>query len=103
MSFSALSSSAQADVMGDPMDDTIDFDLTMPLPAEDKQEQIKKDCKKIAELFEASATEMLESQEGLIFHLEFDDATKFGKFAEYLRAHGLLRIDAVHTKSDKVH
>lgn len=85
------------------MDDTIDFDLTMPLPAEDKQEQIKNDCKRIAELFEASATDMFENQDGLIFHLEFDDAAKFGEFAEYLRAHRLLRIDAIHTKNDKVH
>jgi len=85
------------------MDDTIDFDLTMPVPAADKQKQIKEDCKKIADLFEASATAMFEGQDGLILHLEFDDAAKFGKFAEYLRAHGLLRMDRVQTKSDKVH
>jgi hypothetical protein len=85
------------------MDHTIDFDLTMPLPAEDKQERLKEDCKKIAELFEASATDMFEGQDGLIFHLEFDDAKKFGEFAEYLRAHGLLRVDSVQTKSGKVH
>jgi hypothetical protein len=85
------------------MDDTIDFDLTMPIPAEDKQQQIKKDCKKIADLFEASATAMFEGQDGLIFHLEFDDAAKFGKFAEYLRSHGLLRVDRIQTKSDRVH
>jgi len=85
------------------MDDTIDFDLTMPAPAADKQEQIKEDCRKIADLFEASATAMFEGQDGLIFHLEFDDAAKFGKFAEYLRAHGLLRVDRIQTKSDKVH
>lgn len=85
------------------MDDTIDFDLTMPAPAAEKQEQIKGDCKKIADLFEASATAMFESQDGLIFHLEFDNATKFGKFAEYLRTHGLLRVDRIQTKSDKVH
>jgi len=84
------------------MDDTIDFDLTMPIPAADK-ERLKEDCKKIAELFEASATAMFEGQDGMIFHLEFDDAAKFGKFAEYLRAHGLLRIDRIQTKSDKVH
>ena len=60
----------------------------------------------VAEKFvsnEASATAMFEGQDGLIFHLEFDDAAKFGKFAEYLRAHGLLRVDRVQTKSDKVH
>ena len=85
------------------MDDTIDFDLTMPVPTEDKQEQIKEDCKKIADLFEASATAMFEGQDGLIFHLEFDDAVKFGKFAEYLRSHGLLRVDRMQTGSDKVH
>ncbi|PYT93035.1 MAG: hypothetical protein DMG36_11925 [Acidobacteria bacterium] len=85
------------------MDNTIDFDLTMPVPAADKQERIKEDCKKIADLFEASATAMFEGQDGLIFHLEFDDAAKFGKFAEYLRFHGLLRVDAIHTKSDKIH
>lgn len=85
------------------MDDTIDFDLTMPAPEPEKQEQIKEDCKKIADLFEASATAMFEGQDGLIFHLEFDDATKFGKFTEYLRSHGLLRVDRVQTKSDKVH
>lgn len=85
------------------MDDTIDFDLTLPAPAPDKQEQIKEDCKKIADLFEASATAMFEGQDGLIFHLEFDDAAKFGKFAEYLRAHGLLCVDRIQTKSDKVH
>lgn len=85
------------------MDDTIDFDLTMPAPAPDKQEQIKEDCKKIADLFEASSTAMLEGQDGLIFHLEFDDAAKFGKFAEYLKAHGLLRVDCIQTKSGKVH
>lgn len=85
------------------MDDTIDFDLTLPKPAEDKQERLKEDCKKIADLFEASATAMFEGQDGLIFHLEFDDAAKFGKFATYLRSHGLLRIDRVQTKSDKVH
>jgi hypothetical protein len=85
------------------MDDTIDFDLTMPVPAADKQERIKEDCKKIADLFEASATAMFEGQDGLIFHLEFDDAAKFGRFAAYLRSHGLLRVDAVHTKSDKIH
>jgi hypothetical protein len=85
------------------MDDTIDFDLTMPVPAEDKQQQIKKDCKKIADLFEASATAMFEGQDGLIFHLEFDDAAKFGKFAEYLRSHGLLRVDRIQTKSHRVH
>jgi len=85
------------------MDDTIDFDLTLPVPAEDKQDLIKEDCKKIADLFEASATAMFEGQDGLIFHLEFDDAAKFGKFTEYLRTHGLLRVDRVQTKSDKVH
>lgn len=85
------------------MDDTIDFDLTMPAPSPDKQEQIKEDCKKIADLFEASAAAMFEAQDGLIFHLEFDDAAKFGKFAEYLKAHGLLRVDRIQTKSDKVH
>lgn len=85
------------------MDDTIDFDLTMPAPAGNKQEQIKEDCKKIAELFEASATAMFEGEDGLIFHLEFDDAAKFGKFAEYLRAHGLLRVDRIQTKSNRVH
>ena len=85
------------------MDDTIDFDLTMPAPAPEKQEQIKEDCKKIADLFEASATAIVEGQDGLIFHLEFDDAAKFGKFAEYLRSHGLLRVDRIQTKSDKVH
>ena len=37
------------------MDETIDFDLTMPLTTADKQEKLKEDCKKIAELFEASA------------------------------------------------
>ena len=84
------------------MDDTIDFDLTMSMPAADKQERLKKDCKRIADLFEASAT-MFEGQDGLIFHLEFDDAAKFGKFAEYLRTHGLLRVDCIPTKSDKVH
>jgi hypothetical protein len=85
------------------MDDTIDFDLTLPVPAKDRQERIKEDCKRIADLFEASSTGMFETQDGLVFHLEFDDAKKFGKFAEYLRAHGLLRVDAIHTKSDKVH
>lgn len=85
------------------MDDTIDFDLTIPVPTEDKQEQIKEDCKKIADLFEASSTAMFEAQDGLIFHLEFDDAAKFGKFAEYLKAHGLLRVDRIQTKSDRVH
>lgn len=85
------------------MDDTIDFDLTIPVPTEDKQEQIKEDCKKIADLFEASSTAMFEAQDGLVFHLEFDDAAKFGKFAEYLKAHGLLRVDRIQTKSDKVH
>lgn len=85
------------------MDDTIDFDLTMPVPAADMEERIREDCKKIAEIFEASATDVFESQDGLIFHLEFDDPAKFGEFTEYLRAQGLLRIDAIHTKSDKVH
>ncbi len=85
------------------MDDIIDFDLTLPVPAEQEQERIKEECKKIAALFEASATAMFEARDGLIFHLEFDDAEKFGKFAEYLRAHGLLRVDAIHTKSDRVH
>ena len=85
------------------MDDTIDFDLTMPVPTEEKQDQIKEDCKKIADLFEASATAMFEGEDGLIFHLEFDDAAKFGKFAEYLRSHGLLRVDRIQTKSDRVH
>jgi hypothetical protein len=85
------------------MDDTIDFDLTMPAPAADKEAQVKEDCKKIADLFEASASDTFEGQDGLIFHLEFDDAVKFGKFAEYLRAHGLLRVDRIQTKSDKIH
>ena len=85
------------------MDNTIDFDLTMPAPAADRQERIKEDCKKIADLFEASATAMFEGQDGLIFHLEFDDAAKFGRFAAYLRSHGLLRVDVIHTKSDRVH
>jgi len=85
------------------MDDTIDFDLTMPAPAADKQERIKEDCRKIADLFEASATAMFEGRDGLIFHLEFDDVAKFGKFAEYLRAHSLLRVNRIQTKSDKVH
>ena len=31
------------------------------------------------------------------------DAAKFAKFAEYLRTHGLLRVDRIQTKSDKVH
>ncbi|PYT65602.1 MAG: hypothetical protein DMG39_28835 [Acidobacteria bacterium] len=85
------------------MDDTIDFDLTMPVPPEDGQERIKEDCKKIADLFEASATALFETQDGLVFHLEFDDVAKFGRFAEYLKAQGLLRIDAIHTKSNKIH
>lgn len=85
------------------MDDTIDFDLTMPLPPADQQERLKEECKKIADLFEASKTATFEAQDGLIFHLEFDDAAKFGKFAEYLRAHGLLRVDRIQTKSNKVH
>jgi hypothetical protein len=85
------------------MDDTIDFDLTIPAPAPGKQEQIREDCKKIADLFEASSTAMFEAQDGLVFHLEFDDVAKFGKFAEYLKAHGLLRVDRIQTKSDKVH
>ena len=88
---------------GGVMDDTIDFDLTMPVPAAEKQDRLREDCKKIADLFEASASDMFESQDGLVFHLEFDDATKFGKFTEYLRTHGLLRVDRVQTKSDKVH
>ena len=46
---------------------------------------------------------MFEGQHGLIFHLEFDDAAKFAKFAEYLRTHGLLHVDRMQTKSDKVH
>ena len=85
------------------MDETIDFDLTLLLPTADKQERLKEDCKKIAELLEASATAMFEGQDGLIFHLQFDDAAKFGKFAEYLRTHGLLRVDRMQTKSDKLH
>lgn len=85
------------------MDDTIEFDLTMPLPAAGMQERLKEDCKKIADLFEASATAMFEGQDGLIFHLEFDDAAKFENFAECLRAHGLLRVDRIQTKSNKVH
>ena len=32
------------------MDDTIDFELTMPLPTKEKQERLKEHCKKIAEL-----------------------------------------------------
>jgi hypothetical protein len=84
------------------MDDTIDFDLTMPVPGENGQERIKEDCKKIADLFEASSTALFETQDGLVFHLEFDQVEKFGRFAEYLRAHGLLRVDAVHTKSNRV-
>jgi hypothetical protein len=51
----------------------------------------------------ASATAMFEGQDGLISHLEFDDSAKFGRFAEYWRAHGLLRVDRIQTKSDKVH
>jgi hypothetical protein len=85
------------------LDDTIDFDLTMPVPCEDGQEKIKEDCKKIADLFEASSTSLFETQDGLIFHLEFDGVEKFARFAEYLSAHGLLRLDAVHTKSSRVH
>jgi len=85
------------------MDDTIDFDLTMPMPPEDGQQRIKEDCKKIADLFEASSAALFETQDGLFSHLEFDEAAKFGRFGAYLRDHGLLRVDAVHTKSDKVH
>jgi hypothetical protein len=85
------------------MDDTKNFDLTMPLTAEDKQERVKEDCKNIADLFEASATDMFEGQNGPIFHLEFDDAEKFEKFSEYLRAHGSLPVDSVQTKSGEVH
>jgi len=85
------------------MDDTIDFDLTMPAPREDGQERIKGDCKKIADLFEASSTSLFETPDGLVFHLEFDGVEKFARFAEYLRVHGLLRVDAVHTKSSRVH
>lgn len=59
------------------MDDTIDSDLTTP-PAADKQERLKEDCKKIADLFEGSATAMFEGRDGLIFHVEFDDAASFG-------------------------
>ena len=90
-------------LQGGLMDDTIDFDLAMPVPSADKKKQIKEDCRKIADLFDASATAMFEGQDGLIFHLEFDDAAKFGKFAEYLRSHGLLRVDRIQTKSDRVH
>jgi hypothetical protein len=85
------------------MDDTIDFDLTMPLPPDDRQERVKEDCKKIADLFEASSTAMFETQNGLIFHLEFDEVEKFVTFVEYLKAYGLLRVDAVHTKNGLVH
>ena len=85
------------------MDDSLELDLTMPLAAADKQERLKEDCKKIADLFEASATATFEGQDGLIFHVEFDDPAKFGKFAEYLRAHGVLRVDRIQTKSNKVH
>lgn len=85
------------------MDDTMDCDLTMPVAAEDKQEKIKEDCNRIADLFEASSTATFQSQDGLVFHLEFDDAEKFEKFAKYLRAQGLLGTDATHTKSDRLH
>lgn len=85
------------------MDNRIDFDLTMSAPAEDKQGKIKEECEKIAEFFEASSTDTFETQDGLVFHLEFDDAEKFGKFAEFLEARGLLHVDAIQTKSDKVH
>jgi hypothetical protein len=85
------------------MDYTKNFDLTMPLTAEDKQERVKEDCKNIAELFEASATDTFEGQDGAILHFEFDDAKKLAKFTEYLRAHGALRVDSVPTKSGKVH
>lgn len=84
------------------MDDAIEFNLNMPVPAANKREKLKQDCKKIADLFEASATAMFEGQDGLIFHLEFDDAAKFGKFADYLRAHGLLRVDGDQVKSGNV-
>jgi hypothetical protein len=85
------------------MDDTIDFDLTRPLPAEDKQAWAKEDCKNIADLFAASVADTFDSQNGPILHLEFDDAKKFEKFAEYLRAHGALCVDLVQTKSGKAH
>lgn len=75
----------------------------MPAPAADKQEQIKEDCKRIADLFKAIATAMFEGQDGLILHLEFDDPAKLGKFTEYLRAHGSRRVERIQTRSDQVH
>lgn len=50
-----------------------------------------------------SATAMFEGRDGLLFHVEFDDAAKFWKLAEYLRAHGLLRVERMQTKSNQVH
>jgi hypothetical protein len=75
----------------------------MPRPAEDKQKRLKEHCKKIADFFQASASNMFEGQNGLIFNLEFDDAKKFEEFAEYLRAQGLLLVDSNQTKSGEVH
>jgi hypothetical protein len=85
------------------MDDASDFDSSMPVQAEDGQKRIEEECKKIADLFEASSTSMFEGQDGPIFHLEFDGAEKFEKFAEYLESQGLLPADAVPSKSDEAH
>lgn len=70
---------------------------------EEDQQRIKEDWKNIFEQWGASEAELTEGEERLLFHLEFDDAEKFGKFADFLRAQGLLGEDEIPSVSKKVH
>ena len=81
------------------MDNKFDFNMTLPGALEKEKGKVKEDYKEMAELFEIKSSVVSEGQDGLIFHLEFDDVEKLGKFLEYLQAQGVLRPDEVHTKN----
>ena len=72
------------------------------LDDEDRQ-RIEEECRLISERFGASMTALTEGEDGLLFHQEFHDPKEFEKFAEYLKARGLLGVEQGPIQSDKVH
>jgi hypothetical protein len=80
-----------------------DLKRTRLASAEESQQRIKEDWKKFSEHWGASEAALTEGENGLLFHLEFDDEEKFSKFAGYLKAQGLLGEDEIPCDSKKVH
>lgn len=81
------------------MDNKLDFNIALPGALEEEKEKVKEDCKEMAEVFEIKSSAVSEGQGNVVFHLEFNDVEKLGKFLEYLQARGVLQLDEVHTKN----